>query len=162
MWRRALCSGIGAIVLFGVTLSGCRRVPNADQPPATATSPAVTVVEADLKSVTPFGTFVGRVKAVNTVNLVSRIEGLLQERAFMEGQPVKTGDLLFLIEQDTYRAAVAQAEAALGRMQATERNAAVTLQRSQELVKTNAVSQATVDQNVANQGAAEADVTGQD
>jgi membrane fusion protein, multidrug efflux system len=120
----------------------------------------VTVAAAAVKSVTPAGTFVGRVQAVNTVNLVSRVEGFLQKRAFTEGQQVKTGDLLFVIEQDTYQAAVDQAQAQLASAQATERNAAIALQRSQELVKTNAVAQATVDQNLANQGTAAAAVRG--
>jgi multidrug efflux pump subunit AcrA (membrane-fusion protein) len=88
----------------------------------------VTVAAAAVKSVTPAGTFVGRVQAVNTVNLVSRVEGFLQKRAFTEGQQVKTGDLLFVIEQDTYQAAVDQAQAQLASAQATERNAAIALQ----------------------------------
>src|SRR5271169_2409222 len=50
-----------------------------------------------------------------------------------------------------YQAAVDQAQASLSSAQATERNAALALQRSQELIKTNATPQATVDQNVANQ-----------
>ena len=120
----------------------------------------MTVAAAAVKSVMPAGTFVGRVQAVNTVNLVSRVEGFLQKRAFTEGQEVKTGDLLFVIEQDTYQAAVDQAQAQLASAQATERNAAIALQRSQELVKTNAVAQATVDQNLANQGTAAAAVRG--
>jgi len=53
---------------------------------------------------------------------------------------------------------VDQAQAQLASAQATERNAALALQRSQELVKTNAVAQATVDQNLANQGTAAAAV----
>ena len=88
----------------------------------------MTVAAAAVKSVTPAGTFVGRVQAVNTVNLVSRVEGFLQKRAFTEGQQVKTGDLLFVIEQDTYQAAVDQAQAQLASAQATERNAAIALQ----------------------------------
>jgi membrane fusion protein, multidrug efflux system len=150
---------LGAIVMIAAALCGCGRSSTADQAAsAPATSSSVTVSAASLKSVTPAGTFVGRVQAVNTVNLVSRVEGFLQKRAFTEGQPVKTGDLLFVIEQDTYQAAVDQAQAQLASAQATERNAALALQRSQELVKTNAVAQATVDQNLANQGTAEAAV----
>jgi membrane fusion protein (multidrug efflux system) len=118
----------------------------------------VTVAVATMKSVTPSGTFVGRVQAINTVNLLSRVSGFLNKRAFTEGQQIKTGDLLFVIEQDTYQAAVAQAQAALARAQATEQNATLTLQRSQQLVKTNAVPQSTVDQNVADQLGAQADV----
>ena len=144
--------------IFCAALYGCGRSQNADQAPAAAAVPAVTVAAAALKSVTPAGTFVGRVQAVNTVNLVSRVEGFLQKRTFTEGQEVKTGDPLFVIEQDTYQAAVDQAHASLTSAQATERNAALALQRSQELVKTNATPQATVDQNIANQATAAAAV----
>ena len=157
--RRRPCGAIlGTIILVAAALCGCGRSSTSDQASAAATPPAVTVTAAALKSVTPAGTFVGRVQAVNTVNLVSRVEGFLQKRAFTEGQQVKTGDLLFVIEQDTYQAAVDQAQAQLASAQATERNAAIALQRSQELVKTNAVAQATVDQNLANQGTAAAAV----
>ena len=149
---------LGGIILLGGALCGWGRSESASQAPTAAGTPAVMVVAASLKSVTPSGTFVGRVQAVNTVNLVSRVEGFLQKRAFTEGQLVKTGDLLFVIEQDTYQAAVDQAQAQLASAQATERNAVLVLQRSQELVKTNAVAQATVDQNLATQGAAAAAV----
>jgi membrane fusion protein, multidrug efflux system len=158
--RRQLGRGVlGGILILAAPLCGCGRSSTADQANAAATAPAVTVAAAALKSVTPAGTFVGRVQAVNTVNLASRVEGFLQKRAFTEGQQVKTGDLLFVIEQDTYQAAVDQAQAQLVSAQATERNAAIALQRSQDLVRTNAVAQATVDQNLANQGTAAAAVT---
>ena len=157
--RRLLGAGVlGGILVLAAALCGCERRSTSDQATAPAAPPSVTVTAAGLKSVTRAGTFVGRVQAVNTVNLVSRVEGFLQKRAFTEGQQVKTGDLLFVIEQDTYQAAVDQAQAQLASAQATERNAALQLQRSQELVKTNAVPQATVDQNLANQGTAEAAV----
>ena len=149
---------LARIILISAALCGCGRSENAVRVPTAGSSPAVGVAAAALKSVTPSGTFVGRVQAVDTVNLVSRVEGFLQKRAFTEGQLVKTGDLLFVIEQDTYQAALDQAQAQVASAQATERNAALALQRSQELVKTNAVAQATVDQNLATQGAAAAAV----
>jgi membrane fusion protein, multidrug efflux system len=149
---------LGGLFLGSAALCGCGRFQIASEAPTAASTPAVMVAAAALKNVTPSGTFVGRVQAVNTVNLVSRVEGFLQKRAFTEGQEVKTGDLLFVIEQDTYRAAVDQAQASLASAQATQRNAALTLQRSQELVKTNAVAQATVDQNLASEGTAAAAV----
>ena len=117
---------LGGIIFIGAALCGCGRSENVGQA-TTGSTPAVMVAAATLKSVTPSGTFVGRVQAVNTVNLVSRVEGFLQKRAFTEGQQVKTGDLLFVIEQDTYQAAVDQAQAQLASAQATERNAALAL-----------------------------------
>jgi membrane fusion protein (multidrug efflux system) len=126
--------------------------------PAQSSTPAVIVAQATLRSITRSATHVGRVQAIKTVNLVTRVAGFLQRQAFTEGQQVKTGDLLFVVEPDTYKAAVVQAQAALAKAQATEKNAALTLQRSQDLVKTNAVPQATVDQNMADRDAAQADV----
>jgi len=118
---------LARIILISAALCGCGRSENAVRVPTAGSSPAVGVAAAALKSVTPSGTFVGRVQAVDTVNLVSRVEGFLQKRAFTEGQQVKTGDLLFVIEQDTYQAAVDQAQAQLASAQATERNAALAL-----------------------------------
>src|SRR4029077_3262934 len=111
--------GFSGILILAAALCGCGRSSTPEQTSAAATSPAVTVAAATLKSVTPAGTFVGRVQAVNTVNLVSRVEGFLQKRAFTEGQQVKTGDLLFVIERHTYQAAVDQAQAQLVSAQAT-------------------------------------------
>jgi membrane fusion protein, multidrug efflux system len=126
--------------------------------PAQSATPAVIVASATLRSITRSASHVGRVQATKTVNLVARSAGFLKQQAFTDGQQVKAGDLLFVIEQDTYRAAVAQAEAALAKAQAVERNAALTLRRSQELIRTHSVPQSTVDQNVADHDSAQADV----
>ena len=104
MRRPPSLGGLGGILILAAALCSCERSSTADQASAPATPPAVTVAAATLKSVTQAGTFVGRVQAVNTVNLVSRVEGFLQKRAFTEGQQVKTGDLLFVIEQGASRA----------------------------------------------------------
>ena len=110
MRRRPSWGGLGGILILAAALCSCERSSTADRASAPATPPAVTVAAATLKSVTQAGTFVGRVQAVNTVNLVSRVEGFLQKRAFTEGQQVKTGDLLFVVEQDTYQAALVKAQ----------------------------------------------------
>lgn len=123
-----------------------------------APAPAVTVAQATLGSITPSASYVGRAQAVNTVNLVARVSGFLQQQHFKEGQRVKTGDLLFTIEQDTYQAAVDQAQANVDKAKATARNFDLQLQRSQQLVRTNTVPQSTVDQDLANQQSARADV----
>jgi membrane fusion protein, multidrug efflux system len=160
MWSAARCRGVSrnavsaALLLLAVPGLGlCADVPAAQSP-----TPAVIVAQATLRSITRSATHVGRVQAIKTVNLVTRVAGFLKRRTFTEGQQVKTGDLLFVVEQDTYKAAVVQAQAALAKAQATAKNAALTLQRSQDLVRTNAVPQSTVDQNVADHDAAQADV----
>src|ERR1700675_657857 len=121
--------------------------------------PAVTVSPVASRQVTDTGSgFIGRVVAIDKVDVVARVAGFIEQRNFTEGQQVKTGDLLFRIEQDTYKAAVDQQAANLAKAKATEVNANQPRQRSQVLVKNQNVPQATVDQLEAAEQAAQADV----
>jgi membrane fusion protein (multidrug efflux system) len=143
-------TSIGAFILS----VGCAAAmaQNAPPPPAVTVSPVVD------RQVTETGDFVGRVVAIDKVDVVARVAGFVEQRNFTEGQQVKTGDLLFRIEQDTYKAAVDQQSANLAKAKATEVNANLQLQRSQVLVKSQNVPQATVDQLEAAEQAAQADV----
>jgi len=123
-----------------------------------APPPAVTVSPVANRHVTETGDFIGRVVAIDKVDVVARVTGFIEQRNFTEGQQVKTGDLLFRIEQDTYKAAVDQQSANLAKAKATEVNANLQLQRGQALVKNQNVPQATVDQQEATEQAAKADV----
>jgi membrane fusion protein, multidrug efflux system len=120
--------------------------------------PAVSVMPAASRQVTETGDFIGRVVAIDKVDVVARVAGFIEERNFTEGQMVKTGDLLFRIEQATYKAAVDQQAANVAKAQATEVNANLQLKRSQELVKSQNVPQSTVDQNLATEQSAQADI----
>jgi membrane fusion protein (multidrug efflux system) len=124
----------------------------------TAPPPAVSVRPVVSRQVTATGDFIGRVVAIDKVNVVARIVGFIKERNFTEGQQVKTGDLLFRIEPDTYQAAVEQQKANVAKAKATQFNAALQLQRAQELVKRSDTPQSTVDQRTADEKAAQADV----
>jgi membrane fusion protein (multidrug efflux system) len=134
-----------ALAMLAASLAGCRETQQAAPPPAPP--PGVGVQLAQMKGVAPSYAFVGRVKAVNTVQLRARVEGFLEKVLFTEGQRVKTGDLLFQIEKTQYQAAVEQASANLAAAQAQELNAQLQFNRTSDLVKTQAVSQATLDQN---------------
>ena len=123
-----------------------------------APPPAVTVTPVVSREVTSTGDFIGRVAAIDKVDVVARISGFINERNFTEGQQVKTGDLLFSIEPDTYRAAVDQQNANLAKAKATEVNANLQLQRGQELVRNQNIPQSEVDQRAANAQGAHADV----
>src|SRR5215475_2453704 len=120
--------------------------------------PAVTVKPVMSRQVTDTGTFVGRVVPIDKVEIVARVPGFVEERNFTEGQFIKKGDLLFRIEQDTYKAAVDQQTANLAKAKANEVNANLQLERNQALVKTQAVPQATVDQLAAAEQSAQADI----
>src|SRR5712691_1621290 len=120
--------------------------------------PAVSVVSVVSRQVTETGDFIGRVVAIDKVDIVARVSGFIKERNFTEGQQIKTGDLLFRIEPDIYKATVDQQSANVAKAKATEVNANLQLQRGQELVRNQNFPQSTVDQRAADQQAAQADV----
>jgi membrane fusion protein, multidrug efflux system len=149
----SVAKGIAAGVLIIICAARCGPAMAQATPP-----PAVTVSPVASREITETGGFVGRIVAIDKVDIVARVAGFIEQRNFTEGQQVKTGDLLFRIEQDTYKAAVDQQNANLAKAKATEVNANLQLQRSQVLVKSQNVPQATVDQLEAAELSAKADV----
>src|SRR5271154_7347842 len=135
----ALSRKTAAGLLF--LIAGCGAATAQGAPP-----PAVSVSPVVSRAVTETGDFVGRVVAIDKVDVVARVPGFIEERNFTEGQQVKKGDLLFRIEPDTYKAAVDQQTANLAKAKATEVNANLQLQRAQDLIHNQTISQATLDQ----------------
>ena len=141
------------ISALGVATScGFAAAQGAPPPPAVSVTPVVT------RQVTESTDYIGRITAIEKVDIVARVPGFIEERNFTEGQEVKTGDLLFRIEQDTYKAAVDQARATLAKAKATEVNAKLQLERGRELVRNQNIPQATLDQRAADEAAAQAGV----
>jgi membrane fusion protein (multidrug efflux system) len=134
-----------------VAASGARAQNNA--PP-----PAVTVEPVVVKDVSPSWEFIGRVEAEQAVDVRARVQGVLQQVAFDEGQDVKAGQLLFVIEPAPFEAALKAAQAQLAKAQATQRQAERNFQRFKELRERNVESQANLDQAMAQRDAAAADV----
>jgi len=120
--------------------------------------PAVSVTPVATRQVTETGDFIGRVTAINKVDVVARVPGFIEERLFTEGQHVKAGDLLFRIEQATYKAAVDQQRANVAKAKAAQVNTALQLERGRELVRNQNIPQSTVDQRAADDAAAQASV----
>lgn len=123
-----------------------------------APPPAVTVKAVVNRPVTDTGAYIGRVVPIERVEVVARVPGFIEQRNFTEGQIVKKGELLFRIEQDTYKASVDQQAANLAKAKANEVNANLQLERNQALVKSQAVPQATIDQLAAAEQGAKADI----
>jgi membrane fusion protein (multidrug efflux system) len=146
IWKGIVC----ALIL--TASHGVAAAQNMAPPPAVSVTPVVS------RQVTETGTYVGRVTAIDKVDVVARVPGFIEERTFTEGQQVKKGELLFRIEQATYKAAVEQARAALAKAKATEVNAKLQLERGKDLVRNNNIPQATVDQRAADEEAAQASV----
>ena len=127
------------------------------QQPGAAT---VSVIKAEKRPVTESVRFVGRIQAIERVDIRARVTGYLEDVLFKDGDLVKTGTPLYRIEKGPFEAAVEQAKAAKLRAQALLENATLQLQRSEELLKTSATSIAVRDERLATQKAAQGDLTG--
>jgi membrane fusion protein, multidrug efflux system len=119
---------------------------------AQQTQPAtipVGVVKAEHRSIEKTVDFVGRVEAINRVEIRARVQGFLEEVLFKEGEPIKEGDPLYRIEKGLFQAAVEQAEGALTRSKAAKTLTEAQLQRAEDLLAKNAGTAVARDQAVA-------------
>ena len=97
----------------------------------------VTLKSAPLQLTTEL---TGRTAARRIAEVRPQVSGIILKRYFTEGSDVKAGQLLYQIDPATYEAAVASADAALAKAQATEQSARLKAQRYAELVKAKAIS----------------------
>jgi membrane fusion protein, multidrug efflux system len=98
----------------------------------------VGTIPAERKPIAKTADFVGRVQAINRVEVQARVTGYLDAVLFTEGDLVKEGQPLYQIEKDQFQAAVDQAAGVLQASQAKKLLTAIQLQRAEELMKTNA------------------------
>ncbi len=136
-----------SLAVLATVTSACDPQPK-EQP--AAPPPAVTVTKAVLKDVTSATEFVGRITAVDKVDLRARVSGFLEKRLFEEGAEVKEGDLLFVIQQSEYRATLDQRKAELASAEADKANTAAQLRRSEILLEKKDIPEAVVDERRAN------------
>jgi membrane fusion protein (multidrug efflux system) len=152
---RAYRGLVVAILIAPALLVGCGE---GKRETVAAPPPSVTATKAEVKPVRERSQFVGRVVAVEKVELRARVQGFLKERGFTEGQQVKVGEVLFLIEPDQYQAVVQQREADLAKAEADEENARVQYARGLELVKKKNIPQSQVDELKAAESIAKASI----
>jgi membrane fusion protein (multidrug efflux system) len=112
------------------------------------TVPVGTVV-AEKKSVTPSLEFVGRVEAINRVEVKARVTGYLEAVEFKEGDTVKQGSPLYRIEKGLFEAAVKQAKGAVERAKAAKALTEIQLQRAEGLLATSSGTAVARDQALA-------------
>ena len=136
------------VLAASMTLAGLTGPVTAQQ---AAAPPAVLVQAAELKPLGARAEFIGRVAAVDKVDLRARVKGFLGPRQFTDGDMVKENQVLFKIEPDTYQAAVDQKTAQRDAAKATLVNADVQFTRAAELLRTNTGTKVTYDQRQAEQ-----------
>jgi membrane fusion protein (multidrug efflux system) len=120
--------------------------------------PAVTVAPVVKQNVAAKHTFVGRVDAIQSVQLHALVQGVLQQVTFKGGEDVKEGQLLFVIDPNVYEAQLDGAQASLAKTQATLKNDELILARQQQLISRGDVAQQTLDTAVATRDADAASV----
>lgn len=137
-------------------LVACDEAPRA--PEQSAAPPAVFVARVERQPIAQGAEFIGRVEAIDKVEVRARITGFLQARHFNEGDQVKAGDPLFTIEQAPFAAEVALRQAQVERAEAELRNASLQVERGRELVRTNNIPQSTLDERIAAEGQAKGEL----
>jgi multidrug efflux system membrane fusion protein len=106
----------------------------------------VSVATAELRDMPYYLTGLGSVTAYYTVSVKSRVDGQIVEVKFTEGQFVKEGELLAVIDPRPYEVQLEQTQAQLFKDQASLRDAQLNLQRYKDLLhNSGAMSQQQVD-----------------
>ncbi|MDT0175003.1 efflux RND transporter periplasmic adaptor subunit [Pantoea sp. RRHST58] len=153
-WVRQGSTLLGAVLLSSI-LSGCDKgvAQNAPPPP-----PQVSVADVVVKPVSQWDSFNGRIEAVQSVQLRPRVSGYIDSVNYREGDEVKKGQVLFTIDDRTYRAALEQAKAELARARSQAALARSESARTEKLIGTQAVSREQWEQRRSAASQAQADV----
>jgi membrane fusion protein, multidrug efflux system len=135
---------LSALCLF---LSACSGGESKQQKAQAAAPRAVSVAVSPVQKqdIPVYLAGLGSVTAFNTANIKSRVDGQIMQVNFKEGQNVKEGDLLIVIDPRPYQAQLDQMQAQLFRDQATLRDAKLNLDRYTTLIPSGSIAQQQVD-----------------
>lgn len=139
----------GALVLVGLTLAACSPRESGPAAPSGAPVPTVSVAAALERTVGESETFVGRIEAVERVELRPRVSGYLQRVAYVQGSAVAAGEVLFEIDPEPFRVEVARLEAEVARARNRLELARAERARTAKLVESGAVSRQELDERAA-------------
>jgi RND family efflux transporter MFP subunit len=147
-WKhaRALVDPVRALALASlVALAACGEENKYVAPPP----PKVVVMAPVQQPVTRYLEATGNTAAVNTANLVARVQGFVQDIKYQDGDFVKKGTPLFVIEPEPYKLKLDQAKAAEEGAQATLKQNEAEFQRQAELQTKQVSTQANYDKALA-------------
>jgi len=156
-WSRP-AAAIALVAALSV-LAGCGQ---GQQQGSAPPPPTVTVATPVQRTVIDHDEYVGRFVAVDAVEVRSRVSGYLAEIRFTDGQMVKKGDLLFVIDHRPFQIALDQMRANLAQARANLSFAEADLARGQELVHNKTITEQVYDQRKQAKSVAEASVTAQE
>jgi RND family efflux transporter MFP subunit len=122
------------VMAIAALLFSCKPKPSA--PPPTE----VTITRPISKEVTEWDDFTGRLEPIKSVEVRARVSGYLDSIHFKDGQTVKAGDLLFVIDPRPYEAEAERADAELKRAEAQRNLAQQNLQRAEKLMQGSTIA----------------------
>jgi membrane fusion protein, multidrug efflux system len=131
-----LAFSYSVVLASSFILTGCKQAPGTKAPAPVA----VEVVAVVPKPIRLSDEFNGRVSSINSVEVRARVTGYVDKVAYREGDSVKQGDLLFIIDPRPYRDALESAKASLERERAAAAFADIQSKRAQALNASKAIS----------------------
>lgn len=136
---------LGAL-LAAVLLSACNQ-PQAQNKSAQSAPPppAVTTSQPVVSDIVEWDEYTGRFEAVASVEVRARVSGYVDNIAFVDGQAVKKGDLLFVVDPRPFERAVAQAQAELDQARTRAQNAKLDVERGKPLLERQIMSEKVFD-----------------
>ncbi|HIA0232873.1 TPA: efflux RND transporter periplasmic adaptor subunit [Enterobacter cloacae] len=153
-WGNFHLNVLGAVLLSAL-LVGCDEGVAQNAAPQ---APTVSAADVVVKSISQWDSFNGRIEAVESVQLRPRVSGYIDKVNYTDGQEVKKGQVLFTIDDRTYRATLEQAQAALARAKTQASLAQSEANRTDKLVNTHLVSREEWEQRRAAAVQAQADI----
>jgi RND family efflux transporter MFP subunit len=144
-----------AMILTSLALAGCSGSAPKPAPPM----PQVTVATPLQRDVVDWDEYVGRFEAIQDVELRPRVSGTIDRVLFANGQHVRQGQPLFIIDPRPYAAALAQAQAQVAKANATLANTRTELARAEKLFAAQAISKEEEEQKQADVRTAAADLS---
>lgn len=155
---RPACNRRHATWLSFALLLSMSSVPASAQTEGDIPPPAVAVLKLSAHAVPVMSELPGRIAATRVAEVRAQVTGILQERVFEQGTPVKKGDVLYRIDPSLFRVRVASAEATLQRAKAAQANAQQQFDRQKELRARDVASGASYDTAAATLAQSNADV----
>jgi RND family efflux transporter MFP subunit len=144
----------GLLALAGWGVFGCEQKPAAQAPPP----PTVTVAKPIKKEIVEWLYFTAQTQAVDTVTVIPRVTGYIDNITFKEGDIVDFGDLLFVIDPRPYQAALDQAKGQLEEAQAQQKLNDANLERAKDLLAKSVIAKQDFDTTAAQKYVADAQV----
>ncbi len=129
------------ILFMLLSINGCENQSGSTAAPAQSHPPSVKIAQPMAQDVTEWDEYTGRIEAVSSVDIRSRVSGYLEKVNFKAGDKVKKGDLLFLIDPKPFSALLNFAVAELDRAKARLELAKNDLERAERLFRAKAISE---------------------